>query len=45
MKERKERLIIEENAFYEIDEECLRKKQKKEAQESELLMKRNRRQR
>lgn len=31
--ERKEKLIIEGNAFYEIDLECMRKKEKREEME------------
>ena len=31
--ERKEKLIIEGNAFYEIDLECMRKKEKREDME------------
>lgn len=44
MKEKKGRLIIEGNAFYEIDEECLKRKEKKEPRMTEQK-KKNRKQR
>ena len=42
MEEKKQRLVLDGNAFYEIDLECLREKEKKRKEQTIKKEKRNR---